>query len=287
MFGFQRVMDLAWAAGDAQTRGFLIGATSGRTTLAGEGLQHQDGHSHLFASTIPNCKSYDPTFAYELAVILRDGLKKMHDNQENVFYYITVMNENYKHPQIPENSEKGILKGMYLFKEFNNNGKIKIQLLGSGTILREMIAAAEILSKEYGVDSDVWSVTSFNELRRDGMETERKNLLNPSEKSETSYVQKCLEKRDGLIIAASDYIRAYTDQIRPYLSKPFYSFGTDGYGRSDSRKKLRKFFEVNKEYVVTYALSALAKEQLISSKYAEKAMKKYKIDKDKPIPTVL
>ena len=287
MFGFQRVMDLIWAAGDSQTRGFLIGATAGRTTLAGEGLQHQDGHSHLLASTIPNCISYDPTFAYELAVILGEGLTRMYDKQENIFYYITVMNENYKHPAIPKDCEKGILKGMYLFKEFNNKGKIKIQLLGSGTILREMIEGAEILSKEYNIDSDVWSITSFNELRKDGMETERKNLLNPGEKPEKSYVQKCLEERDGPIIAASDYIRTYADQIRPYLSKPFYSFGTDGYGRSDGRKQLRRFFEVNKEYIVTYTLSALAKEQLISSKHAEKSMKKYNIDKNKPIPTEL
>ena len=211
----------------------------------------------------------------------------MHDKQENIFYYVTVMNENYKHPSIPRDCEKGILKGMYLFKEFNNKGKTKIQLLGCGTILREMLAAAEVLSKDYGVDSDVWSVTSFNELRREGMEIERKNLLNPGEKPEKSYVQKCLSKRDGPIIAASDYMRTYADQIRPYLSKPFYSFGTDGYGRSDSRKKLRKFFEVDKEHIVTYALSALAKEQLIPSKYAEKAMKKYNIDKEKPIPTEL
>ncbi len=287
MFGFQRVMDLIWAAGDSQTRGFLIGATAGRTTLAGEGLQHQDGHSHLLASTIPNCVSYDPTFAYELAVILKEGLTRMHDKQENIFYYVTVMNENYKHPSIPRDCEKGILKGMYLFKEFNNKGKIKIQLLGCGTILREMLAAAEVLSKDYGVDSDVWSITSFNELRREGMETERKNLLNPGEKPEKSYVQQCLNERDGPIIAASDYMRSYADQIRPYLSKPFYSFGTDGYGRSDSRKKLRKFFEVDKEHIVTYALSALAKEQLIPSKHAEKAMKKYNIDKEKPIPTEL
>jgi len=287
MFGFQRVMDLAWAAGDSQTRGFLIGATSGRTTLAGEGLQHQDGHSHLLASAIPNCISYDPTFSYELAVILREGLKRMHDKQENIFYYITVMNENYKHPKMPEDSKKGILKGMYLLKEFNNKGKTKIQLLGSGAILREMIAAAEILSKEYRIDSDVWSVTSFNELRKDGMDTERKNLLNPGEKPERSYVEKCLGKREGPILAASDYIRTYADQIRPYISKSFYSFGTDGYGRSDSRKNLRKFFEVDKEHIVAYALSVLSKEQLLSSKEAEKAIKKYKIDKDKPIPTTL
>ena len=287
MFGFQRVMDLAWSAGDAQTRGFLIGATSGRTTLAGEGLQHQDGHSHLLASAIPNCVSYDPTFSYELAIILREGLRRMHDNQENIFYYLTVMNENYKHPKMPKDCEKDILKGMYLFKEFNNKGKSKIQLLGCGAILREIIAAAEILNKEYNIDSDIWSVTSFNELRKNGMDIERKNLLNPGTKPEKSHVEKCLEKREGPIVAASDYIRSYSDQIRPYISKPFYSFGTDGYGRSDGRKKLRNFFEVDKEYIVTYALSALAKEQLISSKYAEEAMKKYKIDKDKPIPTVL
>ena len=287
MFGFQRVMDLIWAAGDSQTRGFLIGATSGRTTLAGEGLQHQDGHSQLLASTIPNCISYDPTFAYELAIIFQDGLRRMHDKQENIFYYLTTMNENYKHPEIPKNCEKGILKGMYLFKEFSNKGKTKVQLLGSGTILREMISAAEILSKEYNIDSDVWSVTSFNELRKDGMITERQNLLNPTEKPKKSYVEECLSKRDGTIIAASDYMRSFADQIRPYISKAFYSFGTDGYGRSDSRKNLRKFFEVDKEHIVTYTLSALAKEQLVSSKYAEKAMKKYNIDKEKPIPIIL
>ena len=287
MFGFQRVMDLAWSAGDAQTRGFLIGATSGRTTLAGEGLQHQDGHSHLLASAIPNCVSYDPTFSYELAIILREGLKRMHDNQENIFYYLTVMNENYKHPKMPKDCEKDILKGMYLFKEFNNKGKNKIQLLGCGAILREVIAAAEILNKEYNIDSDIWSVTSFNELRKNGMNIERKNLLNPGTKPEKSHVEKCLGKREGPIVAASDYIRSYSDQIRPYISKPFYSFGTDGYGRSDGRKKLRNFFEVDKEYIVTYALSALSKEQLISSKYAKEAMKKYKIDKNKPIPIVL
>ena len=287
MFGFQRVMDLIWAAGDSQARGFLVGATSGRTTLAGEGLQHQDGHSHLLAATIPNCISYDPTFAYELAIIFQDGLRRMHDKQENIFYYLTTMNENYQHPKMPKNCEKGILKGMYLFKEFNNKGKIKVQLLGSGTILREMISAAEILSKVYNIDSDVWSVTSFNELRKNGMAVERKNLLNPKEKPEMSYVEECLSKREGPVIAASDYMRSFADQIRPYTSKAFYSFGTDGYGRSDSRKNLRKFFEVDKEHIVTYTLSALAKEQLVPSKYADEALKKYKIDKNKPIPTVL
>ena len=197
------------------------------------------------------------------------------------------MNENYKHPKINEDCKKGILKGIYLFKEFNNKGKIKIQLLGCGAILREMIAAAEILSSEYNIDSNVWSVTSFNELRKDGMEVERRNLLHPTKKPEKSYVEKCLGKMEGPIVAASDYIKSYADQIRPYISKPFYSFGTDGYGRSDGRKQLRKFFEVDKEHIVSYTLSVLAKEQLIASRDAVKAMKKYKIDKDKPIPTVL
>ena len=287
MFGFQRVGDLAWAAGDSQTRGFLIGATAGRTTLAGEGLQHQDGHSQLLASNIPNCISYDPTFAYEMATIFREGLRRMHEKKENVFYYITAMNENYPHPEKPKGCDDGILKGMYLFKEGNNKGKTKVQLLGSGTILREIIAASDILSKEYNIDADIWSVTSFNELRRDGMETERVNLLNPNKKPKKSYVQECLSKKDGLIIAASDYTRAFTDQIRPYTDKKFYSLGTDGYGRSDTRKNLRKFFEVDKEHIVAFTLSALAKEQLVGSEEAEKAIKKYKIDKEKDFPANL
>ena len=287
MFGFQRVGDLAWAAGDSQTRGFLIGATAGRTTLAGEGLQHQDGHSQLLASNIPNCISYDPTFAYEMATIFREGLRRMHEKKENVFYYITAMNENYPHPEKPKGCDDGILKGMYLFKEGKNKGKTKVQLLGSGTILREIIAASDILSKEYNIDADIWSVTSFNELRRDGMETERVNLLNPNKKSKKSYVQECLSKRDGPIIAASDYTRAFTDQIRPYTDKKFYSLGTDGYGRSDTRKNLRKFFEVDKEHIVAFTLSALAKEQLVGSEEAEKAIKKYKIDKEKDFPANL
>ncbi len=287
MFGFQRVGDLAWAAGDSQARGFLIGATAGRTTLAGEGLQHQDGHSQLLASNIPNCISYDPTFAYELATIFREGLRRMHEKKEKVFYYITAMNENYSHPEKPKGCDDGILKGMYLFKEGTNKGKTKIQLLGSGTILREIIAASEILSKEYNIDADIWSVTSFNELRRNGMETERLNLLNPNKKAKKSYVQECLSKRDGPVIAASDYTRAFTDQIRPYTDKKFYSFGTDGYGRSDTRKNLRKFFEVDKEHIVAFTLSALAKEQLVGSEEAEKAIKKYKIDKEKEFPANL
>ena len=222
-----------------------------------------------------------------MATIFRDGIKRMHEKKENIFYYITAMNENYSHPDKPKGCDEGILKGMYLFKEFNKKGKTKVQLLGSGTILREIISAAKILSQDYGIDSDVWSITSFNELRRDGMETERWNLLNPNEKRKKSFVQKCLEKRDGPIIAASDYTRSFSDQIRPYTEKPFYSLGTDGYGRSDTRKNLRKFFEVDKEHIVAYTLSALAKEQLIETKQAEKAIKKYKIDKNKDFPSNL
>ncbi|MDC3058850.1 pyruvate dehydrogenase (acetyl-transferring), homodimeric type [Candidatus Pelagibacter sp.] len=289
MFGFQRIGDFAWAGADSQSRGFLIGATAGRTTLAGEGLQHQDGHSHLLASTIPNCKSYDPTFHYELATIFREGLRRMHEKKENIFYYITTMNENYSHPAMPKDKscEEGILKGMYKIKEFNKYKKTKIQFLGSGTILREMIAGAEILQKEYQIDSEVWSVTSFNELRRDGLEVERYNLLNPDKEPKKSYVESCLGKTEGPILAASDYMRMNSDQIRPYIDKSFYSLGTDGFGRSDTRKNLRKFFEVDKEHVVTYGLSILAKEQLIASKYAQEAIKKYKIDKEKPMPTKL
>ena len=287
MFGFQRIGDFAWAAGDSQARGFLIGATAGRTTLAGEGLQHQDGHSHLIASTIPNCISYDPTFNYELAVIFREGLKRMHEKNENIFYYITTMNENYSHPEMPKNCEEGILKGMYKIRDYSRYKKNKIQLLGSGTILREMIAAAEILQNDYQIDSEVWSVTSFNELRKNGLEVERYNLLNPGKDKRISHIEKCLGKTEGPILAASDYMRMNSDQIRPYISKSFYSLGTDGYGRSDTRKNLRRFFEVDKQHIVAYGLSILSNEQLIASKYAEEAIKKYNIDKNKPMPTKL
>ena len=289
MFGFQRTGDFVWAAGDNQTRGFLIGATAGRTTLSGEGLQHGDGHSHILSSVVPNCISYDPTFSYELAVIFREGLRRMYEKRENIFYYITTMNENYPHPEIPKekNIEEDILKGMYKFKEFNKNKKTKIQLLGSGTILREIIAAAEILEKDYKIDSDVWSVTSYNELRKEAIEVERYNLLNPDKTNKKSHVEKCLSSTEGPIVSASDYIRLNSDQIRPFTRKSFYSFGTDGYGRSDTRKNLRKFFEVDKEHIVAYSLSVLAKEQLIPSKYASEAMQKYNIDPNKTIPTKL
>jgi len=289
IFGFQRIGDFAWAAGDNQTRGFLIGATAGRTTLAGEGLQHADGHSHIISSVIPNCISYDPTFAYELAVIFREGLRRMYEKEENVYYYITTMNENYPHPAIPSDKkcEEGILKGMYKIKEINIYKKTKIQLLGSGTILREMLAAAEILQNDYQIDSDIWSVTSFNELRKDGMETERYNLLNPDKEQKISYVEQCLAKTEGPVLAASDYMRMNSDQIRPYIKKNFYSLGTDGFGRSDTRKELRRFFEVDKEHIVAYALSVLSTEQLIASRYAKDAIKKYKIDPDRDFPTKL
>ncbi len=289
MFGFQRTGDFVWAAGDNQTRGFLIGATAGRTTLAGEGLQHGDGHSHIMSSVVPNCISYDPTYAYELAIIFREGLKRMYEKRENVFYYITTMNENYTHPEIPKekNIEEDILKGMYKLKKFNKNKKIKIQLLGSGAILREVLEAAKILEEEYKIDSNVWSVTSYNELRKEAMEVERYNLLNPEKDPKKSHLENCLSSSEGPIFSASDYIRLNSDQIRPFIRKSFYSFGTDGYGRSDTRKNLRKFFEVDKEHIVAYSLSILAKEQLIPTKYASDAIRKYNIDPKKPMPTKL
>ena len=288
MFGFQRVMDLAWAAGDSQARGFLIGATSGRTTLAGEGLQHQDGQGLIMASMIPNCISYDPTYAYEMATIVEDGIKRMHENKENIFYYVTALNENYKHPEIPSHVKKeDILKGMYLLKEFRNKGKAIVQLFGSGSILNETIKAAQILSEEYGIDSDVWSITSYSEIQREGAETLRWNHLHPDKDLRKTYIEKCLEGRSGPIIAASDYIRSHVDQIRPYIKTNFLTLGTDGYGRSDTRKELRKFFEVNKESIVVNTLSTLSKEQKIASKVVKDAIKKYNIDPNKPYPVKL
>ena len=288
MFGFQRIMDLAWAAGDCQTRGFLIGATSGRTTLAGEGLQHQDGQGLIMASMIPNCISYDPTYAYEMAVIIEDGIKRMHEKKENIFYYVTALNENYKHPEIPSHVQKeDILKGMYLFKEFRNKGKTTVQLFGSGSILNETIRAAEILSQDFGIDSDVWSITSYSELQRNGAEISRWNQLHPGQDPKKTYIEKCLEGRSGPIIAASDYIRSHVDQIRPYIKSNFTTLGTDGYGRSDTRKELRKFFEVNKESIVVNALSTLSREQKIASKIVNDAIKQFRIDPEKPYPTKL
>ncbi len=285
MFGFQRVGDLAWAAGDMQARGFLLGGTSGRTTLNGEGLQHEDGHSHLMSATIPNCISYDPTFSYELAVIMHDGLKRMYEKMEHIYYYITVMNENYTHPAIPEGANDDIIKGMYLFRESKEAKKPRVQLMGSGTILREVIAASELLELDWGVVSDIWSCTSFTELRRDGMAVERHNLLNPEAIPQTSHVAKQLNGHKGPAVAATDYMRSFADQIRPYINdRKFTVLGTDGFGRSDTRKQLRKFFEVNRYYVVIASLKALADEGQVPLKTVTAAIKKYGIDSTKPAP---
>jgi pyruvate dehydrogenase E1 component len=291
MFGFQRIGDLAWAAGDMRARGFLLGGTAGRTTLNGEGLQHQDGHSHLAAATIPNCVSYDPTFGYELAVIIHDGMRRMYQAQEDVYYYLTVMNENYAHPAMPKGAEAGIIKGMYLFSE-GGKGKGEgkkpvVQLLGSGTILRESIAAAEMLEKDFGVAADIWSVTSFNELRRDGLAAERWNMLHPEAKPRVSYVEECLAKRSGPVIASTDYMKSYADQIRGFMPKRFKVLGTDGFGRSDTRKKLRGFFEVDRNYIAVAALKALAEEGTIATSEVTRAIKLYKLNPDKPNPTTV
>jgi pyruvate dehydrogenase E1 component len=285
MFGFQRVGDLIWAAGDSRTRGFLLGGTAGRTTLNGEGLQHEDGHSHLLAATVPNCLSYDPTFAYEVAVIIQDGMRRMYKEQQDVFYYITVMNENYTHPAMPAGAEPGILKGMYLFSEgAADKKKPRVQLLGSGTILREVIAAAELLKNDFGVTADVWSCPSFNELRREGLEVDRWNLLHPEEPQRKSYVEQCLDGRVGPAIAATDYMKTFADQIRPFVKRNYRVLGTDGFGRSDFRKQLRKFFEVDRYYVSVAALKALAEEGTVPASTVAQAIKKYGIDPSKPYP---
>ena len=286
MFGFQRVGDFIWAGGDMQSRGFLIGGTAGRTTLAGEGLQHQDGHSLINASTVPNCRSYDPTYAYELAVIVQDGLRRMIGEQENIFYYITCMNENYVHPPMPPGVEDGILKGMYLL-QVGGQGKIRAQLMGSGTILREVIAAAELLFKDFGIRTDVWSVTSFNELRRDALEVERWNQLHPDKKARTNYIEQCFGSRPGPYIAATDYMKIISDQIQRWVPGRFVSLGTDGYGRSDGREALRQHFEVDKRYIVVTALKALADDGALDQKTVAKAIEKYGIDPDKPDPVKL
>jgi pyruvate dehydrogenase E1 component len=290
MFGFQRVGDLCWAAGDSRAKGFLLGGTAGRTTLNGEGLQHEDGHSHLMAATIPNCITYDPTFGYELAVIIQDGLRRMYANGEDIYYYITVMNENYTHPAMPAGVEPDILKGMYLFREAAVSKKDKaprVQLLGSGTILREVIAAAELLEQDFGVKADIWSATSFNELRREGIDVERWNMLHPAEPPRESHVQKCLKDRAGPVVAATDYMRNFADQIRPYVRGRYVVLGTDGFGRSDTRKNLRRFFEVDRHYVAVAALKALADEGTITIEKVAEAIDRYGIDTDKPNPTTV
>lgn len=287
MFGFQRVGDLIWAAGDLRCRGFLIGGTAGRTTLNGEGLQHEDGHSHLTASTIPNCVSYDPTFAYELAVIVQDGLRRMYQEQEDIFYYITVMNENYAHPDLPKGAEQDILKGMYLLQDRSHQHKekkIPLQLLGSGTILREVMAAAEILQNDYGVAADVWSVTSFNQLRREALSVSRWNMLHPTKNAKTSHIENCLKNRNGPVVAATDYMKLYADQIRAFIPGRYSVLGTDGFGRSDTREKLRHFFEVDRYYITVAALKVLSEEGKIPAKLVSQAIKTLGIDPEKPEP---
>ncbi|MCU0835687.1 MAG: pyruvate dehydrogenase (acetyl-transferring), homodimeric type [Chromatiaceae bacterium] len=286
MFGFQRVGDLIWAAGDMQARGFLIGGTAGRTTLAGEGLQHQDGHSQVVASTIPNCVAYDPAYAYELAVIVQDGLRRMYQAQENRFYYITTMNENYIHPPIPEGAQEGILQGMYRLQSGPEKPH-RVQLLGAGAILRETLAAAELLGQDFDIAADVWSVTSFNELRREGIDAERWNLLHPEAEPRQSLVAQRLGPTQGPIVAASDYIRTYADQIRPWVPRRYFVLGTDGFGRSDMRSQLRKFFEVNRYYIVLAALKCLADDGVVPAALARKAIEKYRIDPEKPNPVTV
>lgn len=286
MFGFQRIGDLAWLAGDIQARGFLIGATSGRTTLNGEGLQHQDGHSHLLANTIPNCRTYDPTYGFELVTIIQDGLKRMYAEKENVFYYLTTLNENYEHPDMPLGVEEGIIRGIYRLKEGKKSVKKKrVQLMGAGAILREVEAAAELLREDWGVESDVWSVTSVNELTRDGQRTDRWNFLHPDQEPKKSYLTQQLQDNEGPFVISTDYIKSYADQLRAYVPGSYTVLGTDGFGRSDTRSKLRHFFEVDRYFVTCAALKVLADEGKVPVSTALDAMKKYGIDSEKTDPT--
>jgi pyruvate dehydrogenase E1 component len=285
MFGMQRIGDFIWAAGDIRAKGFLLGGTAGRTTLNGEGLQHQDGHSHLLAYPVPNLVTYDPAFAYELAVIIRDGIKRMYEDKENIFYYITVMNENYPMPEMPGNVKEGIVKGMYKFKASEKkNAKMKAHLFGSGTIMNEVLKAAKILEEEYKVASDVWSVTSYKELRKDALEVERWNLLHPNEPQRTSYISKMLAKEEGVFVASSDYVKALPDSVAKWFPRTLHSLGTDGFGRSDSRAELRDFFEVDAKHIVLTALNGLAKEGKLKAVELDRAMKKLGINPDKKNP---
>jgi pyruvate dehydrogenase E1 component len=287
MFGFQRIGDLIWAAADQRTRGFLLGGTAGRTTLNGEGLQHEDGHSHLMAATVPNCISYDPTYAFELAVIIQDGLRRMYAEQEDVFYYITVMNEGYEQPAMPENAEADVLKGMYLFKPGFDRSAPRVQLLGSGTIFCDVVAAAELLRDDWGVEADLWSCPSFTELARDGQSCERWNRLHPTETPRQTHVAQCLANAEGPVIAASDYMRAFPEQIRAYISAPYTVLGTDGFGRSDTREKLRSFFEVNRYHIVIAALKGLADNNEFDPAKIDVAIAKYGINPDITAPWLI
>jgi pyruvate dehydrogenase E1 component len=284
MFGFQRVGDLAWLAGDMRARGFLIGGTSGRTTLNGEGLQHEDGHSHILAATIPNCVSYDPTYAYEVAVIVQEGLRRILADQEDIFYYLTTLNENYRHPSMPDGVAEGIVKGMYMVRPSQRKGH-KVQLLGSGSILREVLAGAELLERDFGVPCDVWSVTSFTELRREALDAERWNMLHPLETQRVPYVTKCLSARgDTPVIASTDYMKLFADQIRPFVPGTYRVLGTDGFGRSDYRKKLRHHFEIDRHFVTVAALKALADQNKVPSTKVAEAIETFGIDPHKPNP---
>ncbi|MGA2927161.1 MAG: pyruvate dehydrogenase (acetyl-transferring), homodimeric type [Solirubrobacteraceae bacterium] len=285
MFGYQRVGDLVWAAADSRARGFILGGTAGRTTLNGEGLQHEDGHSHVLFSVVPSCRAYDPTFSYELAVIVHDGLQRMLEQQEDIFYYLTLMNENYPHPPMPEDAPEGILRGMYLLRESELPDAPRVQLLGSGTILNEVRAAAELLESDFGVAADVWSVTSFTELRRDGIEVERWNMLHPLEQQRQAYVTQCLAGRGRAVVASTDYIRTFADQIRQWVPAPYRVLGTDGFGRSDYRRALRRFFEVDRHYVAVAALKQLADLGVVDAATVKQAIDRYEIDADTPIPT--
>ncbi|MCB1512236.1 MAG: pyruvate dehydrogenase (acetyl-transferring), homodimeric type, partial [Hyphomicrobiaceae bacterium] len=285
MFGFQRVHDLAWAGGDSRVRGFLIGGTSGRTTLNGEGLQHEDGHSHLFSATIPNCVSYDPTYAYEVAVIVREGLRRMVEAQEDVFYYLTVLNENYQHPAMPEGVEDGIIKGAYLLRASKkSDGQKKVRLFGSGAILREVIAGADLLEKDFGVAADIYSVTSFTELARDCADVARWNMLNPEEPARVPYITQLLDGDESPVIASTDYMKLFAEQIRACVPGTYRVLGTDGFGRSDFRRRLRHHFEVDRHFVAVAALKALADENRIPSSTVTEAIRKYGIDPSKPNP---
>jgi pyruvate dehydrogenase E1 component len=286
MFGFQRIGDLAWAAGDMQARGFLLGGTSGRTTLNGEGLQHEDGHSHILAGTIPNCISYDPTFAHEVGVILHHGLKRMVEQQENVYYYITLLNENYPMPGLKPGTEEQIIKGMYLLQEGAAKKKLRVNLLGSGTILRESIEAKKLLETEWGVAANVWSCPSFNELTREGQDVERWNLLHPTAEARVPYVTRQLAAHAGPVVASTDYMKNYAEQIRAFMPKgrTYKVLGTDGFGRSDFRSKLREHFEVNRHYIVVAALKTLSDEGSVPAAKVAQAIAKYGIDTDKINP---
>jgi len=285
MFGFQRVGDLIWAFADARGKGFLMGGTAGRTTLAGEGLQHQDGHSIVLSSTVPTCATYDPAYAYEIAVIIQDGIRRMYVDQESIFYYLTVMNEQYEMPQMPEGAQAGIIKGLYKFRATGKpTAKLRAQLFGSGAILPEVIKAADVLEHDFGVGADVWSATSYTELYREGHACERWNMLHPTDKPRVPYVTQCLKDAPGVLVAASDYLKVLPDAIDKWLPRPLHALGTDGFGRSENRASLREFFEVDHRYVVVATLSALVKDGSVEASVVQQAIARFGINPEKADP---